>query len=59
MKKTDNCTEYIEAIKKMVKIKGVQAANDANHKALETGMITLPMFQAAGRVLVKEYMKQH
>lgn len=49
-------TEYIKAVKEMVELKGIEATNAANHKALETGLITLDEFQAAARELVKIYL---
>lgn len=49
-------TEYIKAVKEMVKLQGLEAANIANHKALETGLITLDEFQAAAHELVKIYL---
>lgn len=52
-----NKTEYIKAIKMMLKSEGMEATNTANHLALENGLITLDTFQAAARVLVKEFLK--
>ena len=52
-----NRTEYIKAVKLMLKSEGMEATNTANHQALETGLIDLDTFQAAARVLVKEFLK--
>lgn len=52
-----NRTEYIKAIEMMLKTEGMEATNTANHLALETGLIDLDTFQAAARVLVKEFLK--
>lgn len=49
---------YIEAIRMMIKTEGLEATNAANHKALETGLIDLQMFQAAARILAKEIMNR-
>ena len=49
-------TEYIEAIKMMLKTNSINEVNEANHKALETGLINLDTFRAAARVLVKAYL---
>lgn len=48
-----NVNEYVKAIKMMIMAEGLDAANIANHKALETKMITLEQFQAAARILAK------
>lgn len=48
--------QYIEAIMAMIKMEGIEAANAANHKALETGLINLEMFQAAARLIAKEFI---
>jgi hypothetical protein len=50
--------EYIKAIKKMVELEGIEAANIANHKALETGLVNLEQFQAAARILAAEILKK-
>lgn len=55
MKKA-NTTEYVWAIKEMIKRVGIDATNNANHRALETGLITLEEFQAAARVLVEAFL---
>ncbi len=52
-----NRTEYIKAVKQMLKSEGLDATNTANHAALETGLIDLDTFQAAARVLVEEFLK--
>lgn len=48
-----NVKEYVNAIKMMIEAEGLETANIANHKALETNMITLEQFQAAARILAK------
>lgn len=48
--------EYVKAVKQMAKLEGLEAANIANHKALETGLVTLDMFQAAAKILVAFYL---
>ena len=48
-----NVKEYVDAVKMMIETEGFEAANIANHKALETKMITLEQFQAAARILAK------
>lgn len=58
MKKATNTTEYVKAIKQMVRMMGLEAANNANHWALETGLCNLEMFQAGARVLVAIKMKE-
>lgn len=45
--------EYVKAIKEVVRLEGIEAANRANHKALETGLIDLDLFMAGAHVLVK------
>lgn len=49
--------EYVKAVKQMVEMEGLEAANLANHKALETGLITLDEFRAAAKALVALYLK--
>lgn len=49
---------YIEAIKAMLKSEGIEMTNVANHKALETGLITVEMFQAAARVIAQEFLNR-
>ena len=51
-----NRSEYINAIKMMLKSEGIEATNAANHAALEKGLIDLPTFQAAAQVLVKAFL---
>ena len=53
-----NVTEYTKAIKEMIKLEGLEAANVANHKALETGLINLEQFQAAAKILAREILKR-
>ena len=48
-----NVNEYINAIKMMLEAEGLEAANIANHKALESKIITLEQFQSAARILAK------
>ena len=48
-----NVKEYVTAIKMMIETEGLEAANLANHKALETSLINLEQFQAAARILAK------
>ena len=50
--------EYVEAIKITLAAMGLEAANTANHKALETKKISLEQFQAAARVLAAEIIKR-
>lgn len=50
--------QYIEAIKAMIKTEGIEATNNANHKALETGLIDLAMFQAAARIIAQEIINR-
>ena len=49
--------EYVKAIKQMLKLKGLEATNLANHRMLEIGVVPVEYFQAAARVLAKEIMK--
>lgn len=53
-----NITEYIKAIKEMIKLEGIETTNMANHKALETGLINLEQFQAAARIIAKELLNR-
>lgn len=53
-----NVSEYTKAIKMMIDLEGLESANVANHKALETGLINLEQFQAAARILAAEFLKQ-
>ena len=50
--------EYIEAIKMMLNLKGIEETNIANHKALETGLIDMKTFQEAAKVLAKEILNR-
>lgn len=50
---------YCEAIRQFLALKGLEAANAANHAALETGLITLDQFLAAARILVCAYLEDH
>lgn len=50
--------EYNKAIKAMLKLKGIEETNAANHAALETGMITVEMFQSAAKIIVAAYMER-
>ena len=50
--------DYVEAIKYLLKAAGLDAANVANHKALETNKISLEQFQAAAKVLAREILKR-
>lgn len=49
--------EYENAIKAMLKLKGVEATNSANHMALNNNMISLELFQAGARIIAKEALK--
>ena len=49
---------YVEAIEQLLETAGLEAANAANHKALETKKITMEQFQAAARVLAREILKR-
>ena len=49
---------YVEAIREMLLIKGIEITNATNHLALERGEITLEMFQAGARVLAEEILKR-
>jgi hypothetical protein len=53
-----NISEYTEAIKMMINLEGMEAANIANHAALETGLINLEQFQAAARILAAEILNR-
>lgn len=59
MTKQESVQEYLDAIKAMVALKGIETTNQANHLALERGIIRLDQFQAAAKYLVKEYMKRN
>ena len=50
--------EYVNAVKIMIKTEGWEAANIANHKALEINMITLEQFQAAARIITKAFFNR-
>lgn len=39
--------EYVKAVEQMVELEGLEAANLANHKALETGLVTLEIYKDA------------
>lgn len=45
--------EYVKAIKMMLKMKGIEATNYANHKALEIGLINQKQFSAAASVIAE------
>lgn len=49
--------EYMKAIKQMVRMKGLDATNVANHKALANGLIDYEAFREAASYLVDVYMK--
>lgn len=51
-------TEYAKAIKEMVNLKGMEAANTANHLALEKGLITLEQFRQGAQVLAKMVLER-
>ena len=50
--------EYLEAIKQMIKLEGIEATNAANHEALKRGLINQDTFSAAARIIVKAYLEQ-
>lgn len=50
--------EYVEAVKITLAAMGLEAANAANHKALEAKKISLEQFQAAARVLAREILNR-
>lgn len=52
-----NRSEYVKAIKMMIKTEGIEATNTANHAALKSGLINLSTFQAAAQVIAKEFLK--
>ena len=58
LEKVTGVDEYVQAIKKVQIMAGLEAANVANHKALETRKISLEQFQAAARVLAREILKR-
>lgn len=49
-------TEYTKAIRMMLKLKGVNATDAANHLALEKKLITLEQFQAGARIIAKAFL---
>lgn len=49
-------TEYTKAIKMMLKLKGIDATDAANHMALEKGIVTLEQFQAGARIIAKAFL---
>ena len=53
-----NIESYALAIEMMIAIKGVELTNEANHLALERGMITLDHFRAGARILVQEIINR-
>lgn len=58
LEKTTEIDEYVQTIKNLLSMAGLEAANIANHKALETNKIGLEQFQAAARVLAREILKR-
>lgn len=46
-------TEYTKAIRMMLKLKGIDATDAANHLALEKMLISLEQFQAGARIIAK------
>ena len=53
-----NIKEYVNAVEMMIETEGWEAPNIANHKALETKMITLEQFQAAARIIAKAVLNR-
>ena len=51
-----NVHEYVKAVEMMIETEGWEAASTANHKALETNLITLEQFQAAARIIAKAFL---
>lgn len=49
-------TEYTKAIRMMLKLKGINATDAANHLALEKKLITLDQFQAGARIIAKAFL---
>ena len=58
LEKASPIDEYTQAISNILATDGLEAANTANHKALETDKISLEQFQAAARVLAREILKR-
>lgn len=52
----ESLRNYEAAITMMIKAEGIEAANIANHKALETGLIRLDQFQAGARIIAKAFL---
>ena len=48
--------EYVKAIKMMLKMKGIDVTDYANHRALETGLINQKQFSAAAAIIAKSYI---
>lgn len=48
--------KYVKAIKMVLKMKGIEATNYANHRALETGLINQKQFSAAASVIAKAFL---
>ena len=49
-------TEYTKAIWMMLKLKGINATDAANHLALEKKLITLDQFQAGARIIAQAFL---
>lgn len=49
-------TEYTKAIRMMLKLKGIDATDAANHLALENKLISLEQFQAGARIIAKAFL---
>ena len=45
--------EYVKAVKMMLKMKGIDVTDYANHRALETGLINQKQFSAAASVIAE------
>lgn len=58
LEKATEIDEYVQTIKNLLSMAGLEAANVANHKALETKKISLEQFQAAARVLAREILNR-
>lgn len=58
LEKASAIDEYTQAISNILATSGLEAANVANHKALETNKISLEQFQAAARVLAREILNR-
>ena len=48
--------EYVEAVRAVLKTNGLEAANVANHLALENELVSYEMFAAAARVLAEQVL---